>query len=164
MNKYTFKQEYTDEYDQVYEVKHTFYADTHTEIAERFNEFLRGAGFHFNPNESYQLVPDETEEGWLDSCEAQSAWDNADEWEETFEEETEEPTTQEYMSGLDHSAGAVWPFPLSRPTEGEVPFPNWGGEKCGKCGMTRAEMGQNVCWEATGCGLGLNPTITTNHE
>jgi hypothetical protein len=30
--------------------------------------------------------------------------------------------------------------------------------------MTREQMGQNVCWEATGCGLGLNPTITTNHE
>jgi hypothetical protein len=160
MNKYTFKQEYTDEYDQVYEVKHTFYADTHDEIAERFNEFLRGAGFIFNPNESYQLVPDETDVDWYkDEDEPESQWDN-DEWEESFEEEN---TTETYMNDLDHSAGAVWPFPTTRPQEG-TEFPNWGGEKCPKCAMTREQMGQNVCWEATGCGLGLNPTITTNHE
>jgi hypothetical protein len=96
----------------------------------------------------------------MDEYEPESQWDN-DEWEETLEEEN---PTKKYMNDLDHSAGAVWPFPLTRPTEGEVPFPNWGGEKCGKCGMTREQMGQNVCWEATGCGLGLNPTITTNHE
>lgn len=37
----------------------------------------------------------------------------------------------------------------------ELPFANYGGERCAICGITRQEMGQNICYDAR-CGLGLN--------
>jgi hypothetical protein len=129
MNKYIFIQEFTDEYDQVSEVRHTFYADTHSEVADRFNEFLRGAGFHFNQDESYQLTSeDNTDTDWFED--------------EFFEEEQEDVSfddriwsqsmdnmkyqvnpdanlsdTHIYIApdALDHSSAASWPFPMSRP-------------------------------------------------
>lgn len=43
------------------DVTHTFYAETHYEIAERFNDFLQGCGFKFNEGQYYDLVSEETE-------------------------------------------------------------------------------------------------------
>lgn len=37
----------------------------------------------------------------------------------------------------------------------ELPFANFGGEKCSICGMTREKMGQSPCFDVR-CGLGLN--------
>ena len=151
MNKYIFIQEFTDEYDQVSEVKHTFYADTHSEIAERFNEFLRGAGFVFNDGDYYGLLND----NWEDAPAELSQSD--DEW---YDDEFagSDSTTEEYKN-LDHSA--AWPFPHAyTPTpqteDGSLPFSNFGGERCNICGFTRQEMGQNICYDQR-CPLGLNP-------
>lgn len=41
------------------------------------------------------------------------------------------------------------------PPEQELPFANYGGEKCAVCGLTRQEMGQEPCYDVR-CGLGLN--------
>lgn len=39
--------------------------------------------------------------------------------------------------------------------EKELPFANYGGEKCSVCGLTRQAMGQAPCHDVR-CGLGLN--------
>lgn len=54
--KYTFTQEYEDKFGNVNKVVHEFYAETHYDIAEQFNYFLRGCGYIFSEGESYDLV------------------------------------------------------------------------------------------------------------
>jgi len=153
MNKYIFIQEFTDEYDQVSEVKHTFYAGTHNEIAERFNEFLRGAGFVFNEGDYYGLLNDNWENSSDELSQSEEEW-----FDEEYEEDCGGSATEEYKN-LDHSA--AWPFPHAyTPTpekeDGSLPFSNFGGERCNICGFTRQEMGQNICYDSR-CPLGLNP-------
>lgn len=141
-NKYTFTQEYTDEYGQTSKVEHTFYADTHDEIAERFNEFLRGCGFYFEQFESYQLVGDQTEAVWTTTDLGEQVLDEFDRDpgldQRLWEESVANVPSHNYPNG-------VWPF---APTV-----------KCVKCGMTREAMGTNRCYEASGCGLGLDGTL-----
>lgn len=143
MNKYTFTQEYTDEYGQTSKVEHTFYADTHLEIAERFNDFLRGAGFIFSENTSYQLVTDNYEEElWTTTDLGNQVLDELDGGgsldERLWQQSVANVDTQNYPNNS-------WPF-----------APN---HICQKCGMSRANMGSNKCYEATGCGLGLDGTL-----
>lgn len=66
---------------------------------------------------------------------------------ETHSEFDEEQQTQ----------NGVWPFNKDEHEyeKEELPFPNYGGERCLVCGITRQEMGQNICYDAR-CGLGLN--------
>lgn len=132
-NKYTFTQEYTDDYGQTSKVEHTFYSDTHDEIAERFNEFLRGAGFIFNAGESYQLVGEP---------EVEELWTTTDLGEAVLDEFDYSLKDNNYT----YPANS-WPF--------EVPQ----NVVCPKCGMRRSEMGVSRCYEATGCGLGLDGTL-----
>lgn len=142
MNKYTFTQEYTDEYDQTSKVEHTFYAVTHDEIAERFNEFLRGAGYVFEDGISYQLVDSKVEELWTTTDLGNQVLDELDGGgsldERLWQESLANVPTHNYPANS-------WPF---APTH-----------ICQKCGMSRAMMGSNKCYEATGCGLGLDGTL-----
>lgn len=131
-NKYTFTQEYTDEYGQTSKVEHTFYSDTHMEIAERFNEFLRGTGFIFNDGESYELTNIHDDE---------EVWTTTDLGDAVLDEYDYEPS-----DNYQHSSNS-WPF--------EVPQ----NVICTKCGMTSNQMGSHKCYEATGCGLGLDGTL-----
>lgn len=134
-NKYTFTQEYTDEYGQTSKVEHTFYADTHMEIAERFNEFLRGAGFIFSAGESYLLTNEHDDVVWSTTDLGEAV---LDEYEELYDEEPSD--------NYQHSTNS-WPF--------EVPQ----NVICTKCGMTSNQMGSSKCYEETGCGLGLDSTL-----
>jgi hypothetical protein len=131
-SKYTFTQEYTDEYGQTAKVEHTFYADTHDEVAARFNEFLRGCGFIFNHGESY-LLTEEYDGGGV--------WSTTDLGDAVLDEYDYEPS-----DNYQHSDNS-WPF--------EMPHQ----EECKKCGMTRRQMGSHNCYEKTGCGLGLDAAL-----
>jgi hypothetical protein len=138
MTKYTFIQEYEDGT----KTTHEFYADTHTEVTEHYQNFMRGCGFYYNEGDYYGLLNDE------DCRNDYSATTTDDEW---YEEEFEDHaggSTEEYTNNLDHSA--AWPFPH------DLPFANYGGERCNVCGFTREQMGQNVCYDQR-CSLGLNP-------
>lgn len=133
-NKYTFTQEYTDDYGQTSKVEHVFYTDYHTEIAERFNEFLRGCGYYFNEGESYQLVGEpDTEELWTTTDLGDAVLDEFD----------YAPQDNNYA----YPANS-WPFDA-------VPQ----NVVCPKCGMRRTEMGGSKCYEASGCGLGLDGAL-----
>jgi hypothetical protein len=145
IDRYIFIREVEDEDGNINEVRHTFSAITHDQIADHFNDFLRGCGFIFDINDRYELVEDSsyvslTEEG------------------EDFMEEYVDSEDSPWPSA--HYGNDIYEKPINN----SWPFANYGGEKCSKCGMLREQMGQNVCWEASGCGLGLNPTISTNHE
>jgi hypothetical protein len=131
MNKYIFIQEFTDEYDQVSEVRHTFYADTHAEVADHFNGFLRGAGFYFNQDESYQLTSEDNNDiDWYEDefCEEENLQEDVsfDDriWQQSMDNMKYQVNPDANLSGtniyiapdaLDHSSAASWPFPLSRP-------------------------------------------------
>jgi hypothetical protein len=139
MTKYTFIQEYEDGT----KTTHEFYADTHPEVTEHYQNFMRGCGFYYNEGDYYGLLNDE------DCREQFPPIRTDDEWfEEEFEEQNCGSTTEEYTNNLDHSA--AWPFPH------DLPFSNYGGERCNICGFTREQMGQNVCYDQR-CSLGLNP-------
>jgi hypothetical protein len=138
-NKYTFTQEFTDEDGQTEKIEHTFYSDFHTEIADRFNEFLRGCGYVFHEGQSYGLVTDpELEEHWTTTDLGDAVLNEFDEKsyeQELWEQSVANVPTQNYPTGS-------WPFaPVT---------------KCPKCGITSATMGGHACYEPTGCGLGLN--------
>jgi hypothetical protein len=136
-SKYTFIQEFTDEDGQVHEVKHTFYAVTHDEIAARFNEFLRGSGFYFYDGESYQLIGDE---------DTYSTTEAGDELLHQFDEGYFDEQFDDHEYHFDDLPQNNWPFTI-------------GNKKCSKCGMTREQMGDHACYEKTGCGLGLDGTL-----
>lgn len=138
-NKYTFTQEYTDEYGQTSKVEHVFYTDTHMEIAERFNDFLRGAGFIFNDGESYGLTNLHDEEVWTTTDLGEQVLNEYDTQDDlAWQESVANVDTHNYPNNS-------WPF-----------HPN---HVCQKCGMTRSQMGNHGCFEATGCGLGLDGSI-----
>lgn len=147
MSKYIFIQEFNNN-GVIEKVTHEFETDFQDTVLARFADFLRGCGFVISPYESLEFI---SEEACEEAGEAESQWDG-DGWEQAAEEDTS------VYKNLDHSAVEVWPFPVSRPQEG-TEFPNWGGEKCAKCGMTRQQMGTNICYEPTGCPLGLNAKV-----
>lgn len=65
----------------------------------------------------------------------------------------------EYEPEYQSETGGSWPFSQSEQTDelsdGDLPFANYGGEKCAVCGLTRQMMGQSPCHDVR-CGLGLN--------
>lgn len=128
-SKYTLVREFVSD-GQTSEVKHTFYADTHDEVAQRFNEFLRGCGFYFYDGESYQLM----------GCE------------DTYS------TTELGDAVLDQYDTEDWATPTEG--FNNLPQNNWPFYNknviCPNCGMTRAQMGGSACYEKAGCGLGLD--------
>jgi hypothetical protein len=139
MTKYTFIQEYEDGT----KTTHEFYADTHPEVTEHYQNFMRGCGFYYNEGDYYGLLNDNWEDAPAELSQSDDEW-----FEEEFEEHDCGSTTEEYTNNLDHSA--AWPFPH------DLPFSNYGGERCNICGFTREQMGQNVCYDQR-CSLGLNP-------
>ena len=145
-DRYIFIREYEDEDGNIQEVRHTFTEITHDKIADHFNDFLRGCGFIFDINERYMLVDE--------SQDFVSLTPAGEDFLSDYDLETESDEHSEYYYETDRN----------KPINNSWPFANYGGEKCSKCGMSREQMGQNVCWEPSGCGLGLNPTISTNHE
>jgi len=145
-DRYIFIREYEDEDGNIQEVRHTFTEITHDKIADHFNDFLRGCGFIFDINERYMLVDE--------SQDFVSLTPAGEDFLSDYDLETEGDGHSEYYYETDRN----------KPINNMWPFANYGGEKCSKCGMSREQMGQNVCWEPSGCGLGLNPTISTNHE
>jgi hypothetical protein len=138
MTKYTFIQEYEDGT----KTTHEFYADTHPEVTEHYQNFMRGCGFYYNEGDYYGLLNDE------DCGDVYSTPTTDDQWYEEEFADNGGATTEEYTNNLDHSA--AWPFPH------DLPFSNYGGERCNICGFTREQMGQNVCYDQR-CSLGLNP-------
>lgn len=140
-SKYTLVQEFTDEDGQIAEVKHTFYAITHDEVAQRFNEFLRGCGFYFYGDESYQLIGGE--ETYSTTELGNQVLDSLDEG--YFDEQSD---LSEYEYNFDNLPKNNWPFPVSAKNV-----------ICPKCDMTRAQMGGFTCYEKTGCGLGLDADL-----
>jgi hypothetical protein len=109
-----------------------FEADDINDVMMYFTDFLRGAGYTFD--------------GVVDIVDS------------NYEDDYSDPVDEDCESHQEASS-STWPFPLGRPkentTEDELPFANWGGEKCSLCGMTREEMGQSICYDVR-CGLGLN--------
>jgi hypothetical protein len=149
MTKYTFTQEYEDGT----KTTHEFYADTHPEVTEHYQLFMRGAGFYYNEGDYYGLLNDNWQTAPAELSQSDDEW-----FEEEYEEDCGGSATEEYKN-LDHSA--AWPFPHAyTPTpqkeDGSLPFSNFGGERCNICGFTRQEMGQNICYDNR-CPLGLNP-------
>jgi len=161
-DRYIFIREYEDEDGNIQEVRHTFTEITHDKIADHFNDFLRGCGFIFDINERYMLVDESQDlvsltpagEDFLSDYDLET---EGEDFVSDYDLETEGSGHSEYYYETDRNK------PINN-SWNSWPFANYGGEKCSKCGMTREQMGQQVCWEPTGCGLGLNPTINTNHE
>lgn len=97
------------------------------DVLHYFGDFLRGAGYSFDGH--VDIVP-------------------YDEYHDCQEEYKEQSTT------------GSWPFPNQvkqavEPVDCDLPFANYGGERCPNCGLTRQHMGQSECFDVR-CGLGLN--------
>lgn len=140
MSKYTFICEHTDLYGKVdgNKITHEVTQESLMSVIESFEQFLRGVGFYFD--------------GHLDVVEDQPI---------SLDEPLEE---HEWTQTLRNDS--EWPFPPANPEPemyeakdvmqmpgtiggATVVFP---GTKCGKCGLTKEQLGFYKCYDPA-CGL-----------